>query len=367
VAAPDPGPDRVPGIEAADPWVGLLADQLHLGLVRRGRRLTLIASLPGGEERVEQTARAIPGLLAFRGFDAAREILRGLFEYLDEGLAPESFDRDRGTPIYGAAEPALWLAIVGELYGRRSGDTEFEKGELERALDAITHAYRSGTRTAVRLDRDGLLAEGRRGARSPGLNALWYHASIAIARLARRIGHRENAAFHLAWANEHQKRVNEILWDEDHGCLLEDGNSFGPAQVFAVSLAPSLLPLDRARRLLDRIERELFTPFGLRASPDAPIATTAWLGPFHAAYLRAHARSAEAQARSRGWLETLRRHLDESGLSSLPEAFEVGAGSAPAPRPAAMGEPLSVLAAADLARFWIEDLEPAGNPAPALA
>jgi glycogen debranching enzyme len=353
------GPATATVLDPSDPWVTRLAHPLHLGLTRRNRRLTLLTTLPRGAERGAETLRAIPGLIAFRGFESAREILRGYLDYLDEGFAPASFDLDRGDPVYGAPEPALWLAIAGELYGRRSGDTEFEQRALTPALEAIAQAYRSGTRHDVRLDAQGLLSAG--GTPSAGLNALWYHASIAMAELARRAGHRESAAFHIAWAKEHQKSVNDRLWSETQGCLLDGGDAseIAPEQLFAVSLPPSLLLPERARRMIETIERELWTPFGLRATPGDETVETAWLGPFYSAYLRAHGRSAAAQARVREGLETLRRRLDSLGIVTIPESFDTRDPDLPSPT----GEPLSILAAAELARFWIEDLEHAGVPA----
>ena len=119
------------------------------------------------------------------------------------------------------------------------------------------------------------------------------------------------------------------------------------------------------------IERELFTPFGLRETPDATRVSPAWLGTFFSAYLRARGRSAEAQAQVREWLEPLYARLADGRCALLPEAFEMGragdlrglAQTVPPPGAAgsddfapSAGESVSILASAELVRVWVEEL-----------
>ncbi len=136
----------------------------------------------------------------------------------------------------------------------------------------------------------------------------------------------------------------------------------------AVSLSPSLLPAEHAARLLATIERELFTPTGLRHAGGAVTASPAWLGPFITAHLRVHQRSAEAQARAHGWLEELRARLDERSAIHIPESISAprrgdAAAKRTATAPATTPAPASVLAAAELLRVWIEEMDHAGVPA----
>src|SRR5439155_15899511 len=100
-------PERT--LEEGDPWVGSCAEALRLGLVRRGNRLTLVPSLPEARESPGDALRAAAALITLRGFDAARDVIRGAVEYLGEGLAPEGFDPANGTPRHCDPAPALWL------------------------------------------------------------------------------------------------------------------------------------------------------------------------------------------------------------------------------------------------------------------
>jgi glycogen debranching enzyme len=348
-----------PLVGVRDGWTAPLARALHYGLARRVHRLALVRSLPSATESSEAALRALPALVALRDFDAVRELLRGAVEFLDEGLAPERFDVDTGLPAYGDPAPSLWLVAAADLYARRTEDFERLRDPIYPALESVMHFYRSGTRGGVRVDERGLLVAGKGEAaiRRADLNALWYHALVAMAQLARLVGRRENGAFYLAWAREHQKSFLESFWDEGRGALHdtigEDGPRAGlsPSQLLAVSLPPSLLPAERAATLLATIERELVTPWGLRPAPGVNEALPEWLGPFLTASLRIHQRGPEAQVRARAHLEHVLGPAS-TGPLLVPERFVLeGTGARPS------GDPLSLVAVAELLRAWIEDMD----------
>ena len=262
-----------------------------------------------------------------------------------------------------------------ELLTRRSEDLESLRDPVLPAVESIVRAYRAGTRHGIRVGEDGLLGagEGDAACRRADVNALWFHALVAMAQLARLAGRKENAAFYLAWAREHQGRVIESLWDEKRGCLYESLTSEGPrrglspSQLLAVSLSPPLLPPEHALRLVGTIERELLTPVGLRPTAGAAAASPAWLGAMVAAHLRVHQRSPESQARAHGWIASLREHLDARSSVHVPERIAAPRrGDGAARRSAATvtpPAPASVLAAAELLRAWIEEMDHAGTPA----
>jgi hypothetical protein len=217
--------------------------------------------------------------------------------------------------------------------------------------------FRAGTHHGVCVDTDGLLGVSREGVseKSAALNALWSHALVAMAQLARGVERREHGAFYLAWAHEHQRRFNEALWDAERGCLYESLRGdvpvagLGAAQILAVSHAPSLLAADRAARLLGSIGRELATPYGLRAAPGDSEVESEWLGTWHAARLKVFGRGA-AQAVVRADLEVLRRMLlTHGGPERIPARISL------TERAPATGA-VSPLAAAELLRAWVEEM-----------
>jgi len=352
---------REPLVDEHDRVAVDLALALRAGLVRRGQRRTLAATLPPGEERGADALQAVQALVSLRGFDLARDVLRGYVEYLDEGLAPEAFDAADGRPRYGSPAPSLWLVASVDLYARRSADSAFLSETLYPALEGVMQALRQGTRHGVRVDADGLLAAG--GVKRADLNALWYHALVAMAQLSRLLSHRETSAFYLAWSHEHQKLFGDAFWDDENARLYEALTPKGavrglsPSQALAVSLPPALLPPERAQRLVATLERELLTPFGLREAPGSERVSTASLGAFVTAYLRIHQRSAEAQARARGWIEAARATGRATG--HVPATLRVSADGACAEP---IGDPASMLGAAELLRVWIEELERTSEP-----
>jgi hypothetical protein len=305
-------------------------------------------------------------------------------------VAPARFDPADGRPIYGEAAPSLWLIHAVDLFVRRSGETEFLAERLFQPLESIMHSYRQGTHFGIGVDKDGLLAAGVEGGplKRSDLNALWYHALVAMAQLARLIGRKESGAFYLAWAREHQKQFNDQLWDELHSCLWDALGPQGPipgltvSQLLAVSLPPAALRPDLAARLVATIERELVTAVGVREAMGGAL-STAWMGPFITAHLRARGRSPETYRRAREWMQALRRG-GESLLGRLPASFDLGLNGSAAPNgngapPPPSGEdPValapgadlsSTLAAAEMLRVWIEEMDraelaPAATPQP---
>ncbi|MEQ1834262.1 MAG: amylo-alpha-1,6-glucosidase [Candidatus Eisenbacteria bacterium] len=294
--------------------------------------------------------RVAAGLVTLRAFGPARDIARGYLAYIDEGLAPERFD-EQGFPHYESPETSLWLVHVVDLLSRRDAESEetqtFLRDGAFRVLEGVLQHLRAGSRHGVHCDRDGFLwaGEGLAARCRADLNALWYHALVAMSQLAKQAGRRENAAYSMAWARELQRAYVDRFWDEASGCLFAELSHVGPlrgltpSQLYAVSLPPMLLPPDKCVRLVDTVTRELWTPRGLHPRPlDGP-PEPAWLGTWASASLRAHQRDHATEARVRAALETY---------------AEIGEG------PAAE---LSARGAADLLRAWIEEVDHTAVPA----
>jgi len=342
-----------PLVDEGDPLVATLAATVRDALVTRHGRLTLVGAWPELVERGSDALRAAAALVTLRDFDSARAIARGYLEYLDEGLAPESFDPLDGSPRYGDPEPSLWLVNLVDLLARRAegdpGNDAFLREAAWPALEQVLQHLRSGARDGVRCDREGFLwrGEGERSVARAGTNALWYHALVAMAQLARLLGRRENAAFYLAWAHELQRGFAERFWDEEAGCLFEALTPGGVVrglsapQLWAASLPPTLLPLPLARRLLRTVDRELIARGGLFDRPGDGEPRGEWLGTWVSAMLRVLAREPGEQAPVYARLERVAAHVRERGV--LP-------GGDPRRR-------FSALAAAVMLRAWIEDTD----------
>lgn len=338
-----------PLLDASDPFAAPLASALFEGLATRPGRSTLLTG--DSEERGAATLRATGTLITLRAFEPARAIIRGYLEYLDEGLAPERFDATDGLPRYGDPEASLWLVHLVDMLVRRGGTEPGAEAFLREtawpAVEQLMHHLRSGSGHGVRCDREGLLwcGEGEHASARADLNALWYHALVAAAQLGKQAGHREHAAFYLAWAHELQRRFTEVFWDEACSALFVSYSASGvvrgvtPSQLWAVALSPALLAPELGQRLLATLERELFTPLGLRTAPGEETVLAEWLGPWAAALLRTQGRGPATNARVEAMFAgLLSRGAGALSMDSMPTR-----------------EPL--LAVAELLRVWVEDVE----------
>lgn len=365
---------RAPGSEAAIPaafeardpeWIDVLGTRLHDARFERADRTAVLTDPSRALESGPDALRVAAGLVTLRAFAPARDIARGYLAYLDEGLAPDSFDA-LGMPQYQSPETSLWLVHVVDLLARRDGESEETRSFLQdgayRTLEGVLQHLRAGSRHGVRCDRDGFLwaGEGLAARSRADLNALWYHALVAMSQLAKQAGRRENSAFYMAWARELQRAYVERFWDAEAGCLYTEFAHGGPlrgmspSQLYAVSLPPMLLPPELASQLVSTVTRELWDRRGLRPRPGDGAPDPSWLGVWAAATLRAHGRDEATETRVREALS----HAAALLLGRMPAAPRTGDD--------AMRE-LSVSGAADLLRAWVEEIEHHGMTEPAAA
>jgi predicted glycogen debranching enzyme len=175
------------------------------------------------------------------------------------------------------------------------------------------------------------------------IQALWYNALRTMEDLARRFGDDAGKAHYGELANRAQAAFTNTFWNDAAGCLFDvvDGErgdgSIRPNQIFAVSLFHSMLSPERAKLVVDVVERQLLTPYGLRTlspsdpqyrgrfdgGPDSRDSAyhqgTVWpwlIGPYVSAYLRVNGRPAF------GCLDELRSFADNEGLGQIPEVFD---------------------------------------------
>ncbi len=150
-------------------------------------------------------------------------------------------------------------------------------------------------------------------------------------------------------ADRARDSFTKLFWNEAAQCLYDvvEGDarddSMRPNQIFAVSIFHQMLPPDKAKAVVDAVERELLTPYGLRtlapgdrryrgryegnrlSRDGAYHQGTAWpwlMGPFISAYFYVNAHSRMRQAQARQWLSPLQRYAADEGLGQVPEVFD---------------------------------------------
>ncbi|HEX8888644.1 MAG TPA: amylo-alpha-1,6-glucosidase [Pyrinomonadaceae bacterium] len=346
------------------------ADQF---IVARGLQKTVIAGYHWFSDWGRDTMIALPGLtLSTNRPDIARSILREFSLHVDRGMLPNRFPDAGEQPEYNTVDATLWFFEAVRALVEQTGDEEFVRTALYDALVDIIDWHVRGTRYNIHVDAQGLLYSGEEGVQltwmdakvgdwvvtprqglAVEIQALWYNALRIMEELAERFNETERQRQYAHRAELARASFNKLFWNTEAGCLYDviDGEardaSIRPNQIFAVSLPYSMLPLETARKVVQVVERDLLTPYGLRslAPKDSqyrpkyeggPVnrdgsyhqgTVWAWLiGPFLTAYMKTAVEPEQARAQSLKWLEPLREHLNEAGLNQVSEIFD---GSAP--------------------------------------
>lgn len=335
-----------------------LATAADAYLVARGGGQTVVAGYPWFCDWGRDTFISLRGLcLATGRHDVARKILLQWATAVSEGMLPNRYAE--GTAEYNSVDAALWFVIAADAYLALHPS---DRGALEPAIDAIVEGYARGTRHRIAADSDGLLACGE-----PGLQLTWMDAKCGDDVITPRIGkpvevqalwlnalaiagrrtprwqdlfERGRAAFVARFWDQSRAQLHDVV-DCDHVAGTVDPTC-RPNQVFAIGGLPlALIDGDRARAVVDTVERVLWTPAGPRSlAPDDPRyrgryiggpeardrayhngTVWPWLsGAFVEAWVRVRGGGADVKRQARHeFLEPLLARLELSGLGHLSE------------------------------------------------
>jgi predicted glycogen debranching enzyme len=338
-------------------------------LVSRDDEKAVIAGYHWFGDWGRDTMIALPGLTLPTGkYDVARIILRAFAKHVDQGMLPNRFPDAGETPECNTVDAALWFFEAARAYLAYTSDLEFVRDELYPVFADIISWHARGTRYGIKMDPSGLLASGELGVQLTWMDAkvgncvvtprrgkpveiqaLWHNALCIMEDFASRFGDEAARKRYRHMAAVAQWSFNRLFWNEKLGCLYDVINggppdpSIRPNQIFAVSLPHSMLPRDRARSVVEKVEEHLLTPFGLRSlAPSDPQyrgrytgapterdgayhqgTVWAWLlGPFITAYIKVNGGSEEARRQAQAWLSPFESHLGEAGLGHISEIFE---------------------------------------------
>ena len=329
----------------------------------------MIAGYPWFGDWGRDTMISLPGLTLVTGrYDEARGILRAYAQSVDQGLLPNRFPEAGEAPEYNTADATLWMFHAVHEFLRYTCDYEFVRAELYPVLTDIISWHERGTRHGIKLDTDGLLHAGApgmqltwmdvkigdwvvtpRAGKPVEIQALWYNALRVMQGLADFFGDTGQSSSYASLADRIQTRFPGVFWNEAAGCLYDviadagPDPSIRPNQIFAVSLPYPLLTGEKALRVVEVVEWELLTPYGLRTlSPHDPNyrgryagdarsrdaayhqgTVWAWLlGPFLTAYVKVHGGTEQARGRVDSYLNSMRGHLQQAGLGQISEVFD---------------------------------------------
>jgi predicted glycogen debranching enzyme len=351
-----------------DEFIQMLRHAAGQFIVQRNGFKTVIAGYPWFGDWGRDTMIALPGLsLATGRYDISRQILSVFAHHMRDGLVPNRFTEE-GAADYNTIDATLWLIEAVRDYVEVTKDHQFVRQNLYAPLREVLSWHERGTLYGIRLDADGLLEGGEEGVQLTWMDAkigdfvvtprrgkpvevqaLWYNALRVMEQLAGGFGDLAARQHYAALADRARDSFYRLFWNDNENCLYDvvDGQrrdgSIRPNQIFAASLPNSMLDLETGRMIVDRIERELLTPFGLRTlSPldpryrgryenDVRSRDTAyhqgtvwtWLiGPFFRARRRVYGDGGETRRFEQEWLANFRGHLFDAGLGQVSEIFD---------------------------------------------
>jgi predicted glycogen debranching enzyme len=372
------------------------ADQF---LVARGDGMSVIAGYPWFEDWGRDAMIALPGLcLATGRADDAEKVLDAWTAASAAGRTPVRFSDGSGRPEASSVDASLWLVWAVQQYFKATRDAAAVR-RWAPVLRKIIDGIEKGDRRGVHMDRDGLVqlpppapdapaptwmdakvdgaAVTPRAGKPVEIQALWYNALEFLAELDLKL--KEPSRGYEKLAAIARTSFNGKFWNERTAYPFDrlDGRekdpSIRPNALLAASLPYEILDAARFRDLVDRAERELLTPAGLRTLAAADAAYrgrhqggpaerdrayhqgTVWpwlLGPFCTAYAKAHGSSAATKSRLAAVLAPFRDRVFTDG--ALGTVNEVADGDAPH---APSGCPAQAWSVAEILRvLWEENI-----------
>jgi predicted glycogen debranching enzyme len=329
---------------------------------------TVIAGYHWFTDWGRDTMISLEGLTLVTGrYREAGNILRTFASYIRDGLIPNLFPEGEHAGLYYTADATLWFFHAILRYVRYTNDRETLGMLLPKLVDIVQHHLR-GTHFGIHVDpEDGLLAQGAEGyqltwmdakvgdwvvtprrGKAVEINALWYNALRIVARFLGESGDESTARTMEGHAARARESFNRRFWYEDGQYLYDvidtekGGDDFAlrPNQIFSVSLDYPVLDESRWPRIVEVVEKELATPYGLRslarthndykAKYDGDLRARdaayhqgtvwAWLiGPFIDAWRKTH--PADPAAASR-FLAAFTSHMAEACIGTIAEIFD---------------------------------------------
>ena len=246
-------------------------------IVKRRNHATIIAGYHWFADWGRDSLISLPGLLLVtRRFDEARSLLLNLSRYMDKGILPNAFTEKEDVPIYNSVDASLWFVDRVYQYLKYTNDIDFLREIWPKLVSVIEH-FEKGTLFDIRVDEDGLLHHGPgltwmdvkigdryitpRSGKAVEIQALWYNALRIIGIFSSLLGDGRAEHYH-SLAEKARKSFRERF--RSFCDVLDSDFSLRPNIVILPSLDFVMIDHELSSRIVDTIEKELLTPYGLR-------------------------------------------------------------------------------------------------------
>lgn len=249
---------------------------------------TIIAGYPWFTDWGRDTMISLSGLtLVTRRFEDAEQILYTFSKYVRHGLIPNMFPDEGQEPGYNSVDAALWYFEAIGKYLNYTGNHQFIKDYLYESMQQIIQAFIKGTLYNIHMDSDYLVTAGDqatqltwmdakigswvvtpRHGKAVEINALWYNALKIMSVLAPVLGY--DGSQYAGTAEKVKAAFEKSYWNENEKCLYDTisdnykDDSIRPNQIISLSLSYPVLQGEKARAVVEKVWRELYTSYGLR-------------------------------------------------------------------------------------------------------
>jgi predicted glycogen debranching enzyme len=342
------------------------------------------------------TMISLPGLflIPYR-FEEAKSTLNYFARQCRRGLIPNTFPSLGGEPVYNTVDASLWFIHALDRYFAYTKDFLFLSDIWDTVVEIIDY-YCKGTVFGIGMDSDYLIQQGPqltwmdakigewavtpRTGKACEINALWYNALKTASYLGTLLG--EDISSYETLAEGVASNFEYAFWNPETNCLFDliyrdktrnqiKDPAIRPNQIFAVSLPYTMLSPEKEKAIVDRVERDLLTPFGLKTlSSDNPLYKghyrgdafnrdtayhngTAWpwlLGAYVRAYLKTQGYSNSSIEYMRDLIEGFDPHLEMAGIGGISEVFD---GDYPHSPGGTIAQAWSI---AEILRAYVEDI-----------
>jgi len=333
-------------------------------------RTTILAGFPWFADWGRDAFISLPGLLLSTGrSDEAKSVLTTFANAAEKGMIPNRFDDRSNTACFNSIDASLWFINAAFQYLNVTNDYDTFTNELLGTIRRIVDSYHRGTLFNIHADKDGLITGGDnttqltwmdakyngvaftpRCGKAVEINALWYNSLCLLARFYSERD-TDSANYYHSMTDKVEESFRRVFWNETTGylndCIFTDGTidaSLRPNQIFAVSLPFSPLTVEQQKSVVEIVQKELLTDYGLRTlNPSdsryrghytgsfeqrdgAYHQGTVWpylIGAFVESYLKVNNFSKTSKAKAAEFIAPLLGHLTADGcLGQISEIFD---------------------------------------------
>jgi predicted glycogen debranching enzyme len=353
-------------------------------VVKKGDSKSIVAGYHWFGDWGRDTMISLPGItLITKRFEDAKKILINFGKYCKHGLIPNAFIDRESNAIYNTVDASLWYIDRVYQYLKYTYDLKFIE-DIWDILNKIIDCYRTGTDYNIHMDEDHLMYHGTgltwmdvkiadfyptpRTGKAVEIQALWYNALKIMGNLAELLN-KKDIFSELA---DKVKKSFIVQFDQYYDIIDTKDLSRRPNKIFLVSLDFSMLEKNHSEQIVNDIQKELLTLFGLRTlsskdprylgvyigNHNKDIAyhngiVWPWLlGPFIKAFVKI--KNYDEHWRSYAFHNFLKPMLDVYGVNWDGSIHEIYDGNPPYYPHGCITQAWSV---GEILRSWVEDIE----------